>query len=79
MLNPHGSALFQRIAEMGITVRQIQTQRLANTQEGTALTFIPLNSCRQQNCGITHLKFMIQRILLHLYPDIIYDLNGPGQ
>lgn len=31
MLNPHGSALFQRIAEMGITVRQIQTQRLANT------------------------------------------------
>lgn len=38
MLDPHGSALFQRLAEMGVTERQIQTQRLAKTQKGPALT-----------------------------------------
>lgn len=76
MLDPYGSALFQRIAEMGVTARQIQTQRLANTQEGTALTFPPLSNYRQQNYGVSHVKFVIQIILVLLCPDIIHYLNG---
>lgn len=32
MLDPHDSALFQRLAEMGVTGTQIHAQKLANTQ-----------------------------------------------
>lgn len=37
MLDPHGSALFQRLAKMGVTENQIQTQRLANTMKAEFL------------------------------------------
>lgn len=37
MLYPHDSVLFQRLAEMGVTENQVQTQRPANTRMADTL------------------------------------------